>query len=112
MDTLEQYVEDIMKEAGTWDMDPALRAPLVQNLVVQVERRLGLAAVAALGENDMEAFDQFMGQKPTPSSDKVIEFVQGRIEDFESLMASALMEFRNEFVEGAKRLMAEAHAQG
>jgi len=100
MDTLEQYVEDIMKEAGTWDMDPALRAPLVQNLV------------AALGENDMEAFDQFMGQKPTPSSDKVIEFVQGRIEDFESLMASALMEFRNEFVEGAKRLMAEAHAQG
>lgn len=99
---IEQFITQVIKEAGLDKMPKDFLDEYAQKLSEEAKKRLGIAAMKELNENEVEQLNKIMGK--TGSEDKVNDFLASRIENFEEKMVVALEKFGREVIEKAKSL--------
>jgi len=75
-----------------------------------VQRQIGIVAMAAMDERTADEYEKMMEKEPMPSPEEVVNFLQNKIPNFQEVLTEALKQFADEYITGAKRLMAEAKA--
>lgn len=101
---IEKFIEETLKKAGIADLPDEFKKEYTDKLGVEVQKRLGMMALAELKENDLNDFEKLMKENTEPKPDEMIEFFRSRISDFDNKLANTLKQFADEFVQGAERL--------
>lgn len=99
---IEQFIAQVIKEAGLDKMPKDFLDEYARKLSEEAKKRLGIAAMKELDENEVEQLNKIVGK--AGSEGKVNDFLASRVENFEEKMAVALEEFGREVIEKAKSL--------
>ncbi len=99
---LDEFIQKIADETGLSSLPDEEKEPLIANLELEIQRRLGLVALSYLGEEDSKEFVSMTTQNPQPSPQEVATFLQNHILDFERIMADTLAELYREFTASAQ----------
>ena len=97
----DEFIQKIADDTGLSQLSDDEKAPLIANLELEVQRRLGLVALSYLGDEDAKEFVNMTTSDPQPSPQDVMLFMQNHISDFEKIMADALATVYREFMAGA-----------
>ncbi|HLD19667.1 MAG TPA: DUF5663 domain-containing protein [Patescibacteria group bacterium] len=98
---LDEFIQKIADDTGLSALADDEKAPLIINLELEVQRRLGLVALSYLSEEDAREFVKMTTSDTQPSAQDVMLFLQNHISDFEKIMADALANLYREFMAGA-----------
>ncbi|MEK7680998.1 MAG: DUF5663 domain-containing protein [Patescibacteria group bacterium] len=94
-DFLRSFVDKLLDETGFAEMSEATRAKYVPMFIAEAERRLGMALLPLLGEENIDELMQLTDQDaPT---EKMLEFWKSKVPNFESEVNKVLQSFIIEF---------------
>jgi len=103
-DLIQNFVEGLLKKTGIDDMPEEFKNEQLESLKAQVEQRLGMMAISELDEAGVSAFEEFMSKNEAPDAQKMMEFFNTHISDFEIKVQDTLTTFAQEFVRGVENL--------
>lgn len=87
----------LVKAFGIADLPEDKQREILSRAGELILKRLFLKILDSLSEEDKNAFDVFLGQKPKPSQEEAISFLEGKISDFHRLMQAEIDGFKEEF---------------
>lgn len=88
---LEQYVDKLLSEKQLPDLGPEVIAQMKSDLLSRVEDRINAALIEHLNSDQMKEFDTLL---ETNNEAEVQEFLKRSIPDLETVIATALINFR------------------
>ncbi len=103
-DIIQNFVLDLLKQAGIDNMPEEFKKEYAEKLSVEAERRLGVMAMEELDAKGLEAFETFMSAHEAPKSEDFLEFFNGHINDFSAKANKTLQDFAQEFLASATEL--------
>lgn len=98
VDALESLAENIISLAKLDDLPEGDKKYLKDNLLLQLNRRLGLIIVENLDEESMKKYAQLVEDSPIPNSEKLQEFLEGHLPNYKEKIKEGLEEFANDIV--------------
>ena len=101
---MEQYVNQIMQQAGIADLPEDFKKDYVEKLSVEAQRRLGIMALGEMDESGIKDFEKLMAENKEPKPEQLMEFFKQRVPDFQTKVIETLKQFAQEFVTGANNL--------
>jgi uncharacterized protein YdiU (UPF0061 family) len=104
---ISQFIENMLKEAGFSEMPEKFKEEYAAKLTLEAQTRLGAMAMKELDEKSLVEYMKMM-EKQAPDLDKLQEFFQARIPDFEAKIIKVLEDFALEFKQGADKIKAAA----
>jgi len=99
---VEQFVSELIVKAGLDKVPENFKKEYAEKISAEVERRIGLVAIKELNSEALDKFDKLMEADTTP--DKLADFFQKNIPDYESKISAALKDFADEFLASANKL--------
>ncbi|EKD33189.1 MAG: hypothetical protein ACD_76C00073G0004 [uncultured bacterium] len=97
--TLESFVDKLIVEKGLSNLEPDVLEQVKKDLIVRAEQRINAEIIAALPPEKLEEFEQMLS-KGAGDEEKQL-FLSQHISDMPTIVASALMQFRNTYLIGA-----------
>ncbi|HAZ16605.1 MAG: hypothetical protein A3H59_02045 [Candidatus Jacksonbacteria bacterium RIFCSPLOWO2_02_FULL_43_9] len=97
---LDEFIQKITEDTGLSQLAEEEKAPLIANLELEVQRRLGLVALSYLSEEDAREFVKMTTSDTQPSAQDVATFLHNHILDFEKIMSDTLASLYREFMAG------------
>lgn len=88
---LEQYVDKLLSEKQLPDLGPEVIAQMKSDLLSRVEDRINAALIEHLNPDQMKEFDSLL---ETNNEADVQDFLKRAIPDLETVIATALINFR------------------
>jgi hypothetical protein len=104
IDPLESLVDNLIKEVELDDLPEADRNFLKGNLMLQISRRLGGIIMENLDEKGLAAYVEKFGEAILPEGEKLQEFLEEYLPDYEEKIKTGLEEF---LFEAARSLKGE-----
>lgn len=101
---MEQYVNQIMAQAGIADLPEDFKKDYMEKLSVEAQRRLGIMALGEMDEHGLKDFEKLMAENKETKPEELMEFFKTRVPDFENKVTQALKKFAEEFTAGANNL--------
>jgi len=103
---MDEYLDNLIKKADLQDMDPDYLVKYKNDLLEQVQYRMGLAAMESLDETGMEAYVALMEKAEDKPLDpeEVAEFFRQHVPNYEKLMRQELDVYAQEFASNASAL--------
>lgn len=94
--TIHTYLIELLHDAGQTDLGPELEETLVQDLATRLEDRLVLVCAQYLSEQQQEEVKHMHG------TDEAIAYLRGAVPDFDTVVAEALVDFREVYISASK----------
>lgn len=94
---VDTYLEQALSKAGGSSLSADLRAALKHELLQEMERRLRLASLEALGERGLQDYAEFLQQGQVDTLSQV-EFFQSRVPEYQKFLERTLQEVVDEFI--------------
>lgn len=95
-DFLESFIHNVLDEAGFEEMTESTRAQFVPMFVAEAERRLGLALLPSLDDNQAKQLADLANDEKTSPED-LAKFWQESVPNFEEIVQGTLDAFAVEF---------------
>lgn len=93
------FLERLLDDGGMRELEPDVRAQMLEDLRLRFQNKLFAAVVMKLPERELPALDELITAK-TPAP-QIQEFLRTRIENLDQVMADAMIEFRKLYVKEA-----------
>ncbi|MBN1348332.1 hypothetical protein JXJ21_02905 [candidate division KSB1 bacterium] len=106
---IEQFVHQILEEAGLDDIPDSFKIDYVKNLGYELQRRLSIIAINSLDNRSYLDFSKFISRNPDQDFISVCAFFKERIPHFHALMIRGMQEFKAEIFERMKNLRTIKH---
>lgn len=101
-DNLNKFIDQIIIQARLDKMPKDFLDEYSKKLKIEAMKRLGIAAVKELKEEQIEEFNKL--SESSGDQEKINEYLEANIENFEEKMTQALTEFGQEVVSKAKSI--------
>lgn len=88
---LEQFVDKLMEEKQLPELTPEIKAQMKSDLISRVEDRINAALIANMNAEQMKQFDTVLEANEEA---EVQQFLKDAIPDLETVLATALINFR------------------
>jgi hypothetical protein len=95
-DLLESFIHTVLDEAGFESLSEATRGQFVPMFVAEAERRLGLALLPLLNDNQAEQLADLANNEKTTAED-LANFWQQNVPNFQTVVEQTLAAFAEEF---------------
>ncbi len=92
---LEQFVDKLLEEKQIEGITPEIRAQMKLDLLSRVEDRINAALIANMNPDQMKEFDALL---ETNNETEVQQFLKTNIPDLETVLATALINFRATYI--------------
>lgn len=103
-EAMDTYIDEIVKAAGLDTMNPTYTAQFKEQLVGQVQQRIGMGLMESLDEKSLEAYVDIFEQTDNPDPDKAAKFFQEHVPNYEQIVKKELEDFSKEFIGNAQEL--------
>ena len=96
---IEQYLRELLHEAGQTGMGDDIEKTLMADLYTRLEERLMLTAMQHLSDEQQMTLEKMAEEKKAQA--EIQAFIQKNIPDYEMVFAQALINFRNLYIGGS-----------
>lgn len=103
MNNIEQFIDELLQEAGLTNLSAEDRREYVKKLSREAEVRLGLMALRNLNDDALKDFYELITQESVDRQE-LLKFFRNNISDFDQRAADALREFAVEFLDSVQKL--------
>jgi len=97
---LREYIVEMMKEAGTYDVPTVLREKMIRDIYSRLEEKLVLTALENMSLEKRAEFDELTEKGAT--QEELEKFIRNNVKNFEQVYKKALLEFRSIYIEAAR----------
>ncbi len=94
-EVLDQFVDRLLQEKKLADSDPEVMAQLHEDLASRVESHINAAILSQMPPEHLEEFTNVLD---VGDGDKIWEFCKKHVSDVDSVVAQALLDFRNNYL--------------
>jgi hypothetical protein len=94
--TIDDFVNVLLEEKDLTGLDPDVINQIKKDLYARVENKINASILAKIPPQKMESFEELLSSNS--SSDEIQKFCTENIRDLESVVASALLEFRSSYL--------------
>lgn len=101
--TIESFIDEIVKQAGLDDMPADFIDEYKQRLAIEAQQRMGIVAMQQLTPEGIEELNKLV-EESSEEPQKISDFLVSKIDNYEELMANALRDFGREVVEKAQNM--------
>jgi hypothetical protein len=103
LEPIEVYLQNLLQAANLDSLPAEAKEDYLDQLKVQVDRRVGIIIMRELDEAGREELTAMMEKGAQPGSPALQDFLTSRIENFEEKIKAGLNEFAEEFVAAAQK---------
>lgn len=93
MESITQFIEQLLKEKRLPQLDEAVHRQLVNDLSNRLVDVINHRLLEAMPDNDVEAFNGLLDQKPV-EPEKVQAFIDANVPNKQQITLDAMIEFR------------------
>ena len=97
MDPLMQFIDQMTAKTGIDQLPEEVQVQQKEALAIQLQTRIGLAALDALDEKASDKYAKMMAAKTQPTPEKSQEFFIANIPNFQELMQKTVTTFAEEY---------------
>lgn len=90
-----KFVEDMVEQKRLTDLDSEIRAQLVKDLLVRLERHINRTILESLNDEQFTQFEELVAEK---NVDNINDFLYKQNINVNVLVAQAMTEFRNKYL--------------
>lgn len=101
-EAIEQFVDQLIKDAGLDAMDPNFLSDYKEQLIMTLMQRVGLEVLNRLNDREREEAVSFMETNPT--REEIDEFYRKGIPHLEELTKNLMEGFRTDFLKKSQTL--------
>ncbi|MFA5184382.1 MAG: DUF5663 domain-containing protein [Patescibacteria group bacterium] len=102
-DSLENLAEEVIKQSGLEGLPAGDHKFLKDNLIAQLERRLGQIMAANLGEDGLADYEQLLAEGPTADPAKFEALMNKYSPNYQAKVKAGLDEFIPQMVESLRK---------
>lgn len=100
-DQVGEFADFLIQEAGLSGMPEDFKITYREELMNQIQQRIGIIVLGELNDVDKEAYMNLIAAEP-PSAQNIRSFLDEKIPNFDDKLSQAMQEFTREFVQAAQ----------
>lgn len=103
LDPMKKIVAEIISRAGLSGLPEADARYLEENLILQMNRRLGVILIENLPEEGRDEYGKLIADGPVPDPDKLRKIMEKYLPDYQTKIKSGLEAFAQEAVKSLSK---------
>ena len=100
MENIQQFTDQLIKDAGLDKMPEDFQNEYKEQLLAQLQQRLGLAYMKELSEDQMKKLNKLIEEQ---KEEEISKFLEANIPNLQEVMKNTLEAFSSEVMESAKK---------